>query len=125
MAQEALLWIDNHSAGHMLPLSGRVSRSYKPSRVPPANHSLAEQGQRDAQAGKVSMCCRRDQDGATRLQNRGPCTTLSCTWDRGWVIISTHHAQSSAASLETQYRAYSLDGSVDPGKQESPSWVGG
>lgn len=35
------------------------------------------------------------------------------------------HAQSSVASLENQYRVYSLDGSVDPEKQERPSWVEG
>ena len=71
------------------------------------------------------MHCRRDHDGATRLQNMGPCTTLRGVWDKGWVLTSTRHTQSSVASLENQCRAYSLDGSVVPEKQESPSSVGG
>lgn len=71
------------------------------------------------------MHCRRDRDGGTHLQNRGLCTTLGCAPDKGWGLISIHQAQSSAASLGNQYRAYSLDGSVVPEKRESPSLVGG
>lgn len=94
-------------------------------RVPLASQGIAERGKGDAQAGKFSMHCWRAWDGATHLQNRGPCSTLGSVRDKGWGLIFAHHTRSPAASLENRYRAYSLDGSIIPEKQESSSSVGG
>lgn len=68
---------------------------------------------------------RREQDGATCVQDRGPCALLWSAWAEGWVLMSAHHAWSSLVPLENQRRVYSLDGSVVSGKQESPRSAGG